>query len=151
MIWPIGLGYFKYRFQTNDKWFFVQRAVSCVSKFYISFPLVNDKNPACEVCLPVSHSRKIWQISAGRSLNVFNDSSYLAFFYSTMFVWSPPFNVEYKIQTENVCNYTGLDMRCLWSGTLLFFINVTGGVCLARNNKTSIKPCNPRIFIIVTS
>ena len=30
-------------------------------------------------------------------------------------------------------------------------VKQAGWDCLARNNKTSIKPCNPRIFIIVTS
>ena len=84
--------------------FFVQRAVSCVSKFYISFPLLNDKNPACEVCEPLSYSRKIWQISARRSLNVFNDSSYRVFF----------------------------ALPCLWSlaSTLQSWIHNTNGKCL---------------------
>ena len=71
------------------------------------------------MCEPVSYSRKIWQISAGtgRSLNVFNDSSYRVFFAVPCDLQRPPFKVEYKIRTENVCNYTGRqghEMFVIW-------------------------------------
>ena len=85
-----------------------------MSKFYISFPLdKNDKNAACEVCEPVSYSRKIWQISAGtgRSLNVFNDSSYRAVFVISH-VHPSKLNTKYELKMFVIIQ-GDRDMKCL--------------------------------------
>ena len=103
-------------------------------------------------------SENLANISSGRSLNVFNDSSYRVFFWRAVFVISSvhpsKLNTKYELKMFVIIQVWTWNVCDIWDFVIFLSLRYATDwlrLCLSRNNKTSIKPCNPRIFIIVTS